>query len=63
MEDLPHEILAVLTLLAVVALPSLLAGLWVLRRRHQRRRAVEAMRRGNEIYGEWRGNNSRKSID
>jgi hypothetical protein len=63
MEDLPQEILAVLALLLVLAVPCMLFGLWWLRKKQAQRRAAEAMRRGNQIYGEWRKNTGRQSLD
>ena len=63
MEDLPREILAVLALLLVLALPFALAGLWVMRKKQVQRRAAQAMQRGNKIYGEWRKNTGRQSLD
>lgn len=63
MEDLPQEILTVLALLLVLAIPLMLGGLWWLRRKQVQRQAAEAMRRGNQIYGEWRKNTGHQSLD
>ncbi len=63
MEDLPHEVLAILVVLMMVAVPCFILLIWKARKRYAERRAAEAMRRGNKLYGEWRSSAGRREMD
>jgi hypothetical protein len=63
MEHLTSEFTPIVVLMALMAVPFVLAVIWVAYKRRSERRAREAMKRGNEIYREWRADTVRQPLE
>jgi hypothetical protein len=53
-DPVKSELQVIFGLLAVIALPVLAVVIWQVRRHQLARRAARDMKRGNQIYSEWR---------